>query len=621
MTFPNSLSSQFELIEQLPGEKAIDCFRVRDVRREWNESVVRFLPEKFSADREIVNRFYSFFSQFSAIPNRTFLPAVYSVTGVAGGNVFAVEEYVTGVPLPRFIELRRTSETLRADVIEILVNVCEALHHAHQRDIYHLCISPADVLVDIKNPGRVKLVGFGTQIFSMGGRFDSFSGHCKGHIAPEILDGREPKPSADIYSVAAAIRDVFPEIGDYGDLLSRGLSRNPADRPARAREFAQGLKELINKKTTLTSDKPKQNTTENAGGLLPIVHIKSDPIGAEVKLNGKVVGITSDKGLSLSCGRDAVIEISKGGYETETISFPDFGSKSEFVVKLKSAFRLFTNPWGAIVRVDGSEIGTTTREGMVVPWDGHTIEVQKSGYKPETLKFVTPPTETASYLELKMLAAAAPKKEGWPKIAPYILAGFLLCLAPVLIYNGIYGGPKADRKLTDKDDEIAKLTTVVADLRGNLNQKDIEIANLKKQVESEKGRWETSEKRAANLENEISRLKASLASQQQSVIQKSSIDHSFDDSLVDACTSGDNSEVERLLNLGADPNARRFGWTALIFAVSAERIEIIKLLLKFGADVDQITDGGKKAADFAKNSGNGVLSLLENHRRKQKHSP
>ncbi len=73
MTFPNSLRSQFEPIEQLPGGKAIDCYRVRDIRREWNESVVRFLPERFSADREIVNLFHSFFSQFSAIPNRTFL--------------------------------------------------------------------------------------------------------------------------------------------------------------------------------------------------------------------------------------------------------------------------------------------------------------------------------------------------------------------------------------------------------------------------------------------------------------------------------------------------------------------------------------------------------------------
>jgi hypothetical protein len=447
MTFPNSLRSQFELIEQLPGEKAIDCYRVRDIRREWAESVVRVLPDKFSADREIVNRFHSFFAQFSAIPNRTFIPAVYSVTGVAGGNVYAVEEYVTGVPLPRFIELRRTSGNLQADVIDIFIKVCEALHHAHQRDIYHLCILPADILVDIKNPGRVKLVGFGTQIFITAGRFDSFSDHCRGYIAPEILDGKEPKTSADIYSLATTIKDIFPEIGDHGDLLSRGLSRNPANRPARAREFAQGLKELIYKKTTQTTNKPTLNTTANAGGLLPIVHIKSDPIGAEVKLNGKVVGVTSDKGLSLSCARDAVLEISKAGFQTETISFPDFAAKPEITVKLRSAFRLFTNPWGAIVKVDGLEIGTTTREGFVVPWDGHTIEVQKSGFKPETLKFLSPPMQTASTVELQMLVAESPTKWDWHRKAAVVAVGFIFCI-PLVTLIAQRGAPRVDQETT-----------------------------------------------------------------------------------------------------------------------------------------------------------------------------
>ena len=560
MTFLNSLRSQFELIEQLPGEKAIDCYRVRDIRREWAESVVRVLPEKFSADKEIVDRFHSFFTQFSSIPNRTFIPAVYSITGVAGGNVYAVEEYVTGVPLPRFIELRRASETLRADVIEALVKVCEALHHAHQRDIFHLCIAPTDILVDVKNPGRVKLVGFGTQIFITGGRFDSFSDHCKGYIAPEILDGKEPKTSADIYSLATTIRDVFPEIGDYGDLISRGLSRNVADRSARAREFAQSLKELINKKTTLTSDKPKQNTNVNSGGLLPIVQIKSEPIGAEVKLNGKVVGVTSDKGLSLSCARDAILEISKAGFQTETISFPDFGSKPEFTVKLKSAFRLFTNPWGAIVRVDGLEIGVTNREGLVVPWDGHTIEIQKSGYKPETLKFLSPPSETASCLELKTLITEAPTKWDWPKIAPYILAGFLLCLAPILIYNG------------------------------------------------------------------ISKLKASLTSQasrhQQPISQKRQINHSHDQALIDACRAGNVQEVERLLKLGADPESKSGGgFTGLMYAAAAGRLEIAKLLLNYGADVNAVWQG-KRADDFAEAYfKKDILLLLQDHRRNLQRSP
>lgn len=86
------------------------------------------------------------------------------------------------------------------------------------------------------------------------------------------------------------------------------------------------------------------------------------------------------------------------------------------------------------------------------------------------------------------------------------------------------------------------------------------------------------------------------------------------DALFDAARRGDRDAVVSLLDRGVDVNARsRYGVTALGFAAGEGRLDVVRLLVERGADV-QVADSfyGSRAIDFALRGGHGdaVLFLL-----------
>ena len=76
-----------------------------------------------------------------------------------------------------------------------------------------------------------------------------------------------------------------------------------------------------------------------------------------------------------------------------------------------------------------------------------------------------------------------------------------------------------------------------------------------------------------------------------------------------ATSRGDAAMVKKLLELGADPNAKQqSGWTALHNAASQGNVEVVRLLRAKGADLAARTDDGKTAADLAAERGHTVLA-------------
>ena len=76
-----------------------------------------------------------------------------------------------------------------------------------------------------------------------------------------------------------------------------------------------------------------------------------------------------------------------------------------------------------------------------------------------------------------------------------------------------------------------------------------------------------------------------------------------------ATARGDAAMVRKLLERGADPDAKQQGgWTALHNAAAQGNLEVVRLLRSKGADHSARTDDGKTAADLAGERGHAVLA-------------
>ena len=149
-------------------------------------------------------------------------------------EVYLVTEFVHGVPLD--VAARHYSLD---EVVDVLVQVLEALSYAHSQGVIHRDIKPQNILVDAR--GRAKLTDFGVAYRAGDTRLTQtgYAVGTSGYIAPEIMDGGDPTELTDVYAVGATARALLahqpeelpPRLLEF---VNRATSPNPAHRPRNA---------------------------------------------------------------------------------------------------------------------------------------------------------------------------------------------------------------------------------------------------------------------------------------------------------------------------------------------------------------------------------------------------
>ena len=210
-------------------------------------------------------------------------------------KVFAPERDGATLLLPMELgsggDLRRLRGAGYLAVIPVLLEIAQALEHAHERGVIHRDIKPGNVLFDAL--GRVKLADFGASARVLEAGSQSARTLSPFSASPQQLRGEPPTPADDVYGLGALGYELLsrypPHYPNFdaqrvqhdpvpplvpveqmplqlGSVVSRMLAKDARVRPASMREVIDELDAALNDTLTFdfeTAEPPREAPAAN----------------------------------------------------------------------------------------------------------------------------------------------------------------------------------------------------------------------------------------------------------------------------------------------------------------------------------------------------------------------
>lgn len=163
---------------------------------------------------------------------------------------FIVMEYLEGELLADILQ-RLESPMKREHALAMVSSVGAALAHAHRRDIVHADLKPRNIM--ITSTGEVRVLDFGFARhrpleLHTASAFDAVPASAPAYASIERVNGSEPHPSDDVYSLACIAYELLSGEHPFGGrsaVLARANGRRPRNIPGLTRRQMQTLNRAL----------------------------------------------------------------------------------------------------------------------------------------------------------------------------------------------------------------------------------------------------------------------------------------------------------------------------------------------------------------------------------------
>ncbi|GAB4515874.1 MAG: hypothetical protein OHK0046_20030 [Anaerolineae bacterium] len=250
MTERRVIGSRFQIGELLGMGGMATVYLGLDTLTNTPVAIKQLKPEAVASDPDIVARFEREGEALRRLNHPNIVDVIASVDD--DGQHFVVMEYVGGGDLRTYLDrLRQRQEPMLVQrVLEMALDLSDALTRAHRLRIIHRDIKPANVL--LAQDGTPRLTDFGVARFNDSTRMTQ-TGALIGtlaYLSPEACSGEEPDERSDIWAFGVMLYEMLtlrrPFEGDNSaSVMLAILAQEPPDIRLLRPDIPPALADLI----------------------------------------------------------------------------------------------------------------------------------------------------------------------------------------------------------------------------------------------------------------------------------------------------------------------------------------------------------------------------------------
>jgi serine/threonine protein kinase len=223
-----------------------------------------------SAQTNLLDRFYQEARSAGALQHPNIV-TIYEL-GHEKNTPFIAMEYLEGESLDRIIEQH---PVLPLSVkLGYIVRVCDALAYAHQHNVVHRDVKPANIMVT--KEGVVKVVDFGiARLTDMSMTQPNMMIGSRAYMSPQLYKGERADARSDIWAVGVSLYELLafkrPFIGDSeAELMFHIIYEKPEDLLSLSPECTEELAPIVNKMLEKKSEDRYQSMEDLLHAIEPI---------------------------------------------------------------------------------------------------------------------------------------------------------------------------------------------------------------------------------------------------------------------------------------------------------------------------------------------------------------